>query len=485
MNRKIIVKCIGTLLCIEAVCMTPCMAVALIYRQGDAHAFIISIIVLLVLGFSMRNCKPATNAIDSKDGLAIVGFGWLVLSAFGTLPFLISGAIPSFVDALFETISGFTTTGASILREVESLPKGILFWRSFTHWVGGMGVLVLMLAIMPSAKTGNVHLMNAESPGPSPEKFVPHIGHMAKILYCIYALITLIEIVFLLAGKMSLYDALIHAFGTAGTGGFSNKNASVAAFNSPYIEIVITVFMLLFGVNFSLYYGAYRQKFKDIVRDEEFRFYFGIVFATIALITLNTYFSLYRSVAESLRHASFQVGSIITTTGYASTDFTGWPVFSQYILVLLMFVGASAGSTGGGIKCVRILLLLKVVKREIDRLVHPNAVKTITLNGKAVDEKKLSTVLTFFFLYLSIAFLAIIIVSLDNMDMATSATAVFATISNIGPGLGAVGPAGNFADFSAVSKMVMSLCMIIGRLEIYPILVLLTPTFWKRARTAR
>jgi len=403
-----------------------------------------------------------------------------MVSFFGALPFVISGAIPSAIDAFFEASSAFSTTGASIARNVEALPKGVLFWRSFAHWMGGMGVLVLMIAILPSVKANTFQIMKAESPGPAPGKFVPKIGQVAKILYSIYIAMTALEILLLFAGGMSLYDSLIHAFGTASTGGFSNKNASVGAFNSVYIDVVITVFMFLFGINFTLYYSMLKGNIRSALRDGELRFYFGIVVAAIILIAINIYGTVFQSIGEALRYSSFQVSSIITTTGFTTTDFTKWPIFSQCILAVLMLIGASAGSTGGGIKCIRIVLLFKIIKREIYKIIHPRSVQTVKINGKTVDEEMLSGVMAFFFAYVAVLILSIIVVSLDNIDMVTISTAVISCLSNIGPGLGAVGPAGNYADFSNISKLVLSLCMIIGRLEIYPILLLFVPTFWKR-----
>jgi trk system potassium uptake protein TrkH len=409
-----------------------------------------------------------------------VALGWILVSAFGALPFILSGAIPSVIDALFESVSGFSTTGASILRDIEVLPKGILFWRSFTHWMGGMGVLILMIAILPSVKANTLHIMKAEAPGPSPDKFVPKIGQTAKILYIIYITLTAIEVVFLLVGGMSLYDALIHAFGTASTGGFSSRNASVAAYGSIYIETVITVFMLLFGVNFTLYYMGFKRNIKSALRDEELRFYFGTVVAAIILIVLNINGTVYHSIGESIRYSAFQVGSIITTTGYTTADFNLWPAFSQGILLLLMFIGASAGSTGGGLKCIRVILLFKIIKREITKINHPRAVQTVKINGRVVDEQILSGVMAFFFFSILIFAVSVLAVLLEGKDLITSTTAVIASINNIGPGLGFVGPTGNYADLSILSKGVLSVCMIIGRLEIYPIMLLVFPSFWKR-----
>ncbi len=480
MNFRMILKSLGMVLLIEAACMVPSLVVSLIYGQNDTQAFLISILILLAVGLFLQRIKPKTTDIYARDGFAIVSLAWIFLSLFGTMPFIISGSIPSFVDALFETTSGFSTTGASILTEVENLPKGILFWRSFTHWVGGMGVLVLMLAIVPSVKANTIHILQAESPGPNPGKLVPKMGQTVKILYLIYFVLTSVLVVFLLLAGMPLYDSLVHAFGTAGTGGFSIRNAGIGSYGSVTIDVIITVFMLLFGVNFSLYYQSIKGDLKSSLRDAEFRFYLGIVLTSIVLITLNIYGSVFDSLLESLRHSAFQVSSIITTTGYATTDFNLWPSFSKSILVLLMFIGASAGSTGGGIKCMRIVLLIKAARREIVRIIHPRSVYAVKLGGKVVDEETLSGVIMFFFTYIFIFVISVLIVSLDGKDLISNFTAVTSSISNIGPGLGIVGPMGNFSEYSILSKLVFSFCMLAGRLEIFPVLLLLAPTSWKR-----
>ncbi len=480
MNFRMIFKNLGVVLFIEAGCMIPSLLVALIYGQGDANSFIITILILVLFGLGMHRIKIVTTNIYARDGFAIVALGWLLVSVFGALPFIISGAIPSVMDALFESVSGFSTTGASILKDIESLPKGILFWRSFTNWMGGMGVLVLMLAILPSVKANTLHIMKAESSGPSPGKFVPKIGQVAKILYVIYVTLTAVEVIFLLAGGMSLYDALIHAFGTAATGGFSNKNASVAAFDSVYIEVIITVFMLLFGVNFTLYYTIYKGNLKSVLRDEELRFYGGTVVVAIILITFNINGKVFHSIGEAVRYSAFQVSSIVSSTGFATADYNLWPMFSQCVLFFLMYMGASAGSTSGAIKCVRILLLIKIIKREVYKIIHPRSVYTVKINGKMVDEETLSGVMAFFFLYIFVSASSALVVSLNGKDLLSSISAVVACMGNIGPGLGMVGPMGNYADFSVMSKAVLSICMIIGRLEIYPLLLLCTPAFWKR-----
>lgn len=480
MNFLMVLKSLGILLICEALVMFPSLIVAILYDGIDVLPFIYTIIVLVIIGFMGMLVKPKNKNIYARDGFAIVALGWILISFFGSLPFVFSGAIPSFIDAFFETSSGFTTTGASILTNVEVLPKGIMFWRSFTHWVGGMGVLVLTLAILPSVGAGTLQIMKAESPGPNPGKLVPRVKQTAKLLYNIYILITAVETILLCLGGMSLYDALIHTFGTVGTGGFSNKNLSVGTYNSVYIETVITFFMIMCGANFSLYYQALKGGIKSIFKDEEFRLYLGIIISSIILITLNINGTVYKSLWESLRHSSFQVASIITTTGYASTNFDLWPVFSKIVLLLLMFVGGCAGSTAGAIKNVRILLSLKIMKRELLKIIHPRAVYTVKFGGKVVEDDTLTEVLVYFFMYILIFVGAVLVVSVEGKDFVTTVSSVAATLGNIGPGLSMVGPMGNFSQMSDISKVVLSFCMIVGRIEIYPILLLFIPSFWKR-----
>jgi trk system potassium uptake protein len=480
MNFKIVLRSLGILLICEALSMLPSLLVAIIYRGSDILAFIQTIFIILLVGIPLSVTKSQGKNIYARDGFAIVALGWILISFFGALPFFISGAIPSFIDSFFEASSGFSTTGASILKQVEGLPKGILFWRSFTHWIGGMGVLVLTLAILPSVGAASIQIMRAESPGPNPGKLVPKVGQTAKILYGIYLIITAIEVVLLWLAGMSLYDAFIHTFGTVGTGGFSSMNLSVGEYNNVLIEVIITIFMLICGVNFALYYQILRGNLKSIFKDEEFRFYITIVAVSIILITVNINKSIFESVWQSLRHSSFQVASIITTTGYATTDFNEWPMFSKMILFFLMFIGGCAGSTAGGMKGIRIVLLLKIMKRELLQIIHPRAVYTVKFTGKTVDERTVSEALTFFFMYILIFVIAVLIISLEGKDLVTTITSVVATLGNVGPGLGLVGPMGNFSEMSDLSKMVLSLCMIIGRIEIYPILLLTLPSFWKR-----
>ncbi|WHH61079.1 potassium transporter TrkG [Petroclostridium sp. X23] len=480
MNFAMVLKSLGILLICEAFAMFPSLIVAAIYEDGDAGAFATTILIIVVIGAILGMLiKPKSKSIYARDGFAIVALGWLLISFFGSLPFVFSGAIPSLVDSFFETSSGFTTTGASILTQIEGLPRGILFWRSFTHWVGGMGVLLLTLAILPTVGANTLQIMNAESPGPNPGKLVPKVGQTAKILYSIYGGITVLEVIFLVAAGMPLYDAFIHTFGTVGTGGFSNKNASIGAYNNVVFEVIITVFMLMCGANFALYYSALKGNIKSFFKDQEFKMYIAVVLGSMILITFNINGTIYQSIGESIRQASFQVASIVTTTGYATVDFNQWPTMSKMILLFLMFFGGCAGSTGGSIKQIRILLLLKIMKRELMQIIHPRAVYSVRVNGKNIEESTLSEVLGFFFMFMVISAVAVIIVSLDGKDMVTTLSSVAATMGNIGPGFEMVGATGNYSEFSILSKLVLSLCMIIGRLEIYPILLLMVPSFWK------
>lgn len=480
MNYRMISYILGFVLKIEAALMGLSLMVALIYGEFSAVSIGITMAVTFLTGLVLGWKKPKSKSIRVKEGLLTVALSWLIMSLLGTLPFYLSGAIPSYLDGFFEVVSGFTTTGASILTDIESLPKGILFWRSFTHWLGGMGVLVFVLALLPMSTGHFLHIMRAESPGPETSKLVPNMAKTAKILYAIYIGMTVIEIVALMIAGMSLYDASVHAFGTAGTGGFSVRNASIAAYDSVSIDVIITVFMVLFGVNFSLYYLLLAKKFRDVFKSEELRTYLGVIAAAIIIVTINI-LPLYASIGESLRYSTFQVGSIITTTGYATTDTNVWPQLSKTILILLMFIGASAGSTGGGIKVVRILLLFKTIKRNLVRLVNPNTVKIVRLDGKRISEDTIRGVKSFFAIYLIITGLSVLLVSLNGYDLETSSTAVFACINNIGPGFGMVGAVGNYSEFSAFSKLVLAFNMLVGRLEIYPMLILFIPSLWKKA----
>jgi len=471
---------IGRILLTEAALLLLPMLTALIYGEPLAP-FLTTILVLVVAALLLSVKKPKQTALYARDGFAVVALAWVLMSAFGALPFVLSGDIPNYVDAFFETVSGFTTTGASILTAVEPLRYSSLFWRSFTHWVGGMGVLVFVMAILPMTDGHGMHLMRAEVPGPSVGKLVSRMGDTAKILYGIYLVMTILEIILLLAGGMPLFDACIHAFGTAGTGGFSSRNLSVGAYNSAYFDIVIGIFMLLFGVNFNLYYFLLIRRFRDVFRSEELRAYLLIVTAAVVAIAVDVV-HMYDSFATSLRHAFFQVSTIITTTGYATVDFNTWPTFSKGILVVLMFVGACAGSTGGGIKVARIVILVKSSLADMRKMLHPHAITTVRFEDKPLTERNVRGVHVFISVYLAVFTVSFLLLSLEGFDLITTFTALTACINNIGPGLEIVGPMGNYAEFSVLSKLLLSFNMLVGRLEIFPMLLLFAPSIWKRRR---
>ena len=474
---------IGRILLTEAALLVLPLLVSLLYGESPVP-FLIPILLLALCGGAMGWKKPRSTALYARDGLAVVALAWICMSLFGALPFVLSGDIPNYVDAFFETVSGFTTTGSSILTEIEPLSRGGLFWRSFTHWVGGMGVLVFVMAILPMNDGHGMHLMRAEVPGPTVGKLVSRMSDTAKILYSIYLVMTVVEIVLLLVGGMPLYDAAIHAFGTAGTGGFSCRNLSVGAYDSVYFDVVIGVFMLLFGVNFNLYYFLLIRRFRDVFHSEELRTYLLIVASAVLAIAVNIS-HLYQSFAASLRYAFFQVSSIITTTGYATADFNAWPAFSKAILVILMFVGACAGSTGGGMKVARIVILAKTSVCDMRKMLHPNAVATVRFEGKPIGEKNIRSVHLFLTVYVIVFTISCLLLSLEEMDLVTTFTAVAACMNNIGPGLEVVGPMGNFAAFSPWAKVLLSFDMLVGRLEIFPMLLLVAPSIWKRKLTPK
>ena len=479
MNYSMVLKNLGILLICEALAMIPSLAVAIGYKGDDVAGFLYTIAILLFIGICSLFIKTKNKTIYGRDGFAIAAIGWILASFFGSLPFYFSGAVPSLVDCFFETVSGFTTTGSSILTNVEALPMGLAFWRSFTHWIGGMGILVLAIAILPNIGVGNMQIMKAESPGPNPGKLVPRLKKTAMILYGIYIVITITQVILLKISGLSLFDSFIYSFGSAGTGGFANKSLSVGHYNNLAAEIIITIFCFICGVNFSLHYAVIKGNIKELFKDEEFRLYNGIILLAIVLISININGTIFKGLGESLRHSSFQVVTIITTTGYSSVDFNQWPAFSKMILFILMFIGGCAGSTGGSIKNIRILLLFKAVKREVHKIIHPKGVYTVKYGGKTVSESILSTISNFFFIYMLIFFLAVLLVSIDGKDTITNISAVAATLGNIGPGFGEVGPMGSFSSFSDFSKIIMSFCMIAGRLEIYPLLLLFSRQFWK------
>lgn len=483
MNFSMIRYIIGMVIAFEGIFLSlPCL-VALVYQEARGISFAVIMVLCFILAFLMTRKKPVKNSFYAKEGFVTVAVSWIVLSFIGALPFVFNGDIPFLPNALFETVSGFTTTGASILSDVEVLAKCSLFWRSFTHWIGGMGVFVFVLAVMPLAGGRNIHLMRAESPGPSVGKFVPKVKKTAMILYGIYCVMTLIEVVLLLVGGQPLYDSLLIAFGTAGTGGFAFLNSGFADY-TPYIQYVVTVFMILFGINFNVYYFILIRKVKDAFRYEELRYYLFVIIAAIAMITYNIK-ELFPTLEEAFRHASFQVGSIITTTGFASTNFNEWPEFSKTILVLLMFIGACAGSTGGGIKVSRIILMLKTVKKELLFYIHPRNIRKIKFNGRLVEHEVIRSVNIFFITYCMILILSTACIALDEFDFITNFTAVVATLNNIGPGLELVGPAGNFGMFSVMSKFVLMFDMLAGRLELFPMLLLLSPYTWKDLKVGK
>lgn len=480
MNSKMVRYILGKMLGVEALLLLLPAFVGVLYGEGrEAISFLIPAAILGCVFVIVGWKKPEKETIYGKEGMIIVASAWLLWSMFGALPFVISGCIPNYVDALFETVSGFTTTGSSILRNVEFLPKCMAFWRSFTHWIGGMGVLVFVMVLTTLDKKNSMQLMRAEVPGPEKDKLTPKTKSTARILYGIYLGMTLLEIVLLLLGGMNVFDSLIHSFGTAGTGGFSNYAASVGHFDSAYIDGVITVFMILFGVNFNLYFFLLLREFKPIWKNEELRAYLLIIAAATAVITINT-IHIYGGPLKAFRYAVFQVATIITTTGYATTDYNMWPMLSQCILVLLMIFGACASSTGGGIKVSRVLIIYKSIKKEIKQMIHPKSVNVVRVNNKKMNEDTLRNVYIYLMAYAGIVIVSILIVAIDNMDFATTFGSVMATINNIGPGLARVGPTGNFSDFSPLSKLVFCFDMLAGRLEIFPFLTLFTMFAWKR-----
>ncbi len=481
MNYKMMGKFIAQILIVEAAFMIPAGLISLVYGEYNAmFSFLAAMAVTMAVSLVLHLiCKGAPSAFYAKEGLVCVGLSWIVLSIFGCLPFFFSREIPNYIDAFFEIVSGFTTTGASIVPEVEALSHGILYWRSFSHWLGGMGVLVFLLAFTGGQGKGfTMHLLRAESPGPNVGKLVPKMRTTATILYLIYIGLTVANMIFLLCGGMSLFDSVCHAFGTAGTGGFGIKNDSFASY-SPYLQNVTTVFMLIFGVNFSCYYLLLLRQFKSVFKDEELRLYIGIILAAIAMIVLDIH-DLYGTLAESIRYAAFQVGSIITTTGYATTDFDLWPSFSKTLLLCLMVVGACAGSTGGGLKVARLMLIFKSLRRNILQTLNPKKVQVVRNNDSVISEKVLENVNAYLAAYVIILFTSFIFISLDGFSTGTNFSAVLACFNNIGPGLEAVGPTCNFGGYSPLSKIVLSLDMLLGRLEIFPILVLMSQDTWKR-----
>ena len=479
MNTKMTFYIIGKMLGVEAVILLIPAGVAFLYGERSGCTFLIVSFVLGMIYLLIGRKQPKDRIIYAKEGLVIVGSAWILWSLFGAIPFFISGSIPNYLDAFFETVSGFTTTGSTILVDIEALPKGMAFWRSLTHWIGGMGVLVFVMVITTLDDENSMHLMRAEVPGPEADKLVPRARSTAKILYAMYFVLTAAEVIFLILGGMSFYDALLHSFSTAGTGGFSNRNASIAYYDSAYIDGVITVFMILFGINFNLYYFLLLRNWKEVFKNEELRVYLGIIAGAVAVISVNILHT-YGNILHAFRYASFQVGSIITTTGFCTADYNQWPELSKTILLFLMVVGACAGSTGGGIKISRFLILLKSIRQEVMKMLHPKSVTIVRTNGKKVGMDTMRSVYIYFICYIFILMGSVLIVSINNFDFATSFSAVLTTLNNVGPGISLVGPVENFSMFSWLSKLVFCMDMLVGRLEIFPYLLLLSPSLWRR-----
>ena len=477
MNYSIVLYILGCVLKFESAFLVLPALVGLIYREHASVSYLAVAVLCLILGVLLTHKKPRSTNLYTREGFVAVALSWIIMSIFGAIPFVLTGDIPFYVDALFETISGFTTTGSSILTDVESISKASLFWRSFSHWIGGMGVFVFIMAILPMMGGSTMNLMKAESPGPSVSKLVPHVKDTAKILYGIYIAITICEATILRALGMPLFDSLTTTFGTVGTGGFGIRNDSIAGY-SPAIQITITVFMILSGINYTAYFYILTGKIKELFKIEEVRWYLAIIFGSVAVITWNVR-SLYPTFSETLRHAFFQVGSIITTTGYATTDFDLWPALSKTLLVTLMFIGACAGSTSGGIKVSRILILLKTIRKELSLIIHPRQVKKIRMDGHPVDHETLRSANVFLVVYFVLLLTSMLLISVDEFDFSTNFTSVVTVLNNIGPGLNLVSPTQNFSIFSPFSKFVLMFDMLAGRLELFPLLILFHPSIWK------
>ena len=478
MNVKMIVYILGRMIGVEAMVLLIPALVASIYGE-NASPFLVTAAGLMIFALIVGRKKPKNSTIYGKEGFVIIASAWIFWSIFGAIPFYISGCIPSFVDAVFETVSGFTTTGSTILTDIASMPKGMNFWRCLTHWIGGMGVLVFVMLIVSLEDKNSMHLIRAEVPGPEKDKLVPRARQSAKILYGLYFSLTVIEIILLRFGGMNWYDSIIHSFSTAGTGGFNNRNNSVAYYDSAYIEGVITVFMILFGINFNMYYFLILRKVKDIFKNEEVKAYLGVIAAATFAITVNI-LHIYKEPLKAFRYAVFQVSSIITTTGFATADYNLWPEFSKCVLLTLMIIGACAGSTGGGMKVSRVLILLKSIKRDLKQIVHPKSINIVKVNGKKVGEETVHSAFIYLSAYVGIMIISVLIVSLNDFDFATTLSGVLTTINNVGPGIAGVGPIENFSAFSSLSKIVFCFDMLIGRLEIFPFLVLFSPNLWRK-----
>jgi trk system potassium uptake protein TrkH len=480
MNITLTLRILGALLLFLAIALLIPLPFSWYYQDGAASAFVISAVISASCGSLMFCVFRAETDLSVREGFAVVTFGWTVFALFGALPFVFSGAVPSYINAFFETMSGFTTTGSTILTDIEALPPSLLLWRSLTQWLGGMGIIVLSLAILPMLGVGGMQLFKAEVPGPTADRLKPRIQDTAKLLWGVYVLLTGVEVILLMAGGMSFFDSINHSFATMATGGFSTRNASIAAYNSAYIDWVITLFMFLAGVNFSLHYLALRGKLRDFIRNEEFLFYTCLTMIGILLIVLFNMGNIYPNFFDNLRFSAFQFVSIMTTTGFGTADYELWPVLCQYLLVFSMFIGGCAGSTGGGIKVARILLLFKHAQVQMFRLIHPRAVRLVKLGERPVDKEVMQSILGFFALYMGVFVTASFIMAGLGMDIPSAGASVIATLSNIGPGLGTVGPVDNFAHVPAIGKLVLASCMLLGRLELFTVLVLVFPSFWRK-----
>lgn len=479
MNYGIVVRVLGIILLIESILMSPAIFVSRAYGGEAVNSFLITIAIMLVLGLLMMNVRSKNDHIRAKDGIVIVAVGWVMISLMGALPLFLSQSVPHYVDAIFETVSGFTTTGSSVIADVESLDRGILFWRSMTHWIGGMGILVFTLALLPALGVGSLQIFKAESPGPVAGKIVPRMKDTARVLYISYIAITLVQLILLLFGGVNLVESFVITFGSVGTGGFGPRNDSMASYSS-YVQIVTTIFMVLSGINFSLYFLLFRRKFRDVFKDQELRLYLKILVGSVVLIVLNLLIVMGGDLFTTVKDAFFQVASIMTTTGYSTLDYEVWPTFSKLILLFLMFVGGSAGSTAGGMKVIRVLILLKLIKREVSKIFHPNALIPIKVGGKVVSNEIIARINSFMALHMVIFVVGVLVVSLEGVDMISSISSVAATLNNIGPGFGAVGPSMTFANYSIFTKIVLSLVMLLGRLEHFTIIALLVPKNWTR-----
>jgi len=480
MKITFILHILGALLvCLALALLTP-LPFAFGEQQDTVSAFTLSSSICLITGLALIKIFKNKKELSVREGFAVVTFGWLTFAIFGALPYVLSGSISSPLDAIFETMSGFTTTGSTIVANIEALPRSILFWRSLTHWLGGMGIIVLSLAILPMLGVGGMQLFQAEVPGPTADRLKPRIQDTAKLLWGVYVIFTALETLLLMAGNMSFYDAICHSFATLATGGFSTRNASIAAYDSAYIDWVITLFMFLAGVNFSLHYYALKGRIGEYFRNEEFRFYLLISCSAVAILMWMNQGTVYDSVVDNLRYSAFQTASILTTTGFATADFELWPVLTQYILLFLMFIGGCAGSTGGGMKVARILLLFKHGTVQLYHLIHPRAIRLVKLGNNPVDQEVMQSILGFFALFMGVFVTASFLMAASGMDLVSGAAAVIATLGNIGPGLGSVGPVDNFAHVSAFGKSVLILCMLLGRLELFTVLVLFLPSFWRK-----